>query len=49
MDKCQWYEDDNGVWETTCECTFEFIVDGPDDNGFSFCPFCGLILEVMYD
>ena len=42
---CNWGEDDAGVWETDCGHSFEFIDGGPDENGFSFCPYCGKRLE----
>lgn len=38
---CEWHEDINGTWWTTCDQGFEFDQDGPIDNGFVYCPFCG--------
>lgn len=41
MKKCDWREDENGAWQTECKHLFEFINDGPEENKFKFCPFCG--------
>jgi hypothetical protein len=38
---CEWVEDEEGVWETDCNEAFQFSSDGPVQNGFNFCPFCG--------
>lgn len=38
---CEWTEDDDGSFDTTCENKFEFTWDGPKKNGFKFCPYCG--------
>jgi hypothetical protein len=43
---CWWTRDDDGVWDTKCNNRFEFIEDGPDANGFRFCPYCGNRLEM---
>ena len=39
--QCQWTEDADGVWETACGEMFLFETDGPLENGFLFCPYCG--------
>jgi hypothetical protein len=47
---CQWYLDDVGgdsVWETECKNAFEFTNDGPQENGFKFCCYCGKALTVV--
>jgi len=44
FESCFWTEDENGVWETSCGNAFQFETGGPIDNGFDFCPYCGLIL-----
>lgn len=41
-DTCDWY-----YWETSCDNAFEFTVDGPKQNGFQYCPYCGRQLEAM--
>ena len=45
--KCQWSEDTDGAWATTCDEVFEFTAEGPKANGFKFCPFCGGELLVV--
>jgi hypothetical protein len=40
-EQCQWREDEDGQWHTACGHTFEFIDDGPEENGFNFCYSCG--------
>jgi hypothetical protein len=44
---CQWKQDhDNGSWDTSCDNKFEFTNDGPKENEFSFCPYCGGELQI---
>lgn len=43
--ECQWIEDDDGVWETSCNDYFQFNDGGPHENGFLFCPYCGKKLK----
>jgi len=42
---CAWEEDQDGIWHASCGDTkdhcFYFESDGPERNGFKFCPFCG--------
>lgn len=51
LGRCQWWSDEDGIW-WSCpdpkggEHAFGFECDGPDENGFKFCPFCGKPLEV---
>ena len=40
-DSCQWKEDADGIWQTDCGNAFEFTADGPTENEFRFCPYCG--------
>lgn len=41
-DSCQWKEDEaNGIWRSDCGNLFEFTADGPTENKFLFCPYCG--------
>ena len=35
----------NGTWWTSCGQGFQFTNDGPTENGFGFCPYCGGQLE----
>lgn len=48
--ECQWYLDDIGgdsAWETECKHQFEFTNDGPEENNFKFCCYCGGTLVVV--
>jgi hypothetical protein len=47
MTTCLWREDADGNWSTICGNEFVFIEDGPQENHFSFCPYCGLALTVQ--
>jgi hypothetical protein len=44
---CEWTLDeaDYGCWSSGCGHAFEFTTDGPKENGFKFCPYCGGMLE----
>jgi hypothetical protein len=42
--RCDWKENEDGQWPTGCGHCFDFIDDGPEENGFKFCPFCGGML-----
>ncbi len=45
---CEWYlaDEDDSVWETTCKHVFLFTTDGPTENKFKFCCYCGKPLTV---
>ena len=46
---CEWHGDSDGLWGTSCGKAFEFTEDGPEANGFKFCPYCGNpLVEVAY-
>lgn len=45
---CWWLEDDCGTWDTACGHSFEFTADGPHENTFKFCCFCGNPLMPSY-
>ena len=39
---CRWrIVHESGTWDTGCGHMFEFINDGPEENGLKFCPYCG--------
>lgn len=38
---CTWTEDEDGPWITGCGHAFEFNTDGPKENGFQHCCYCG--------
>ena len=44
---CVWSQDENGVWETTCENMHEFSADGPAENNHKYCPYCGKAIAAM--
>lgn len=40
--ECDWLEDSSGeFWETRCGEAHCFITDGPRENRYAFCPYCG--------
>jgi rRNA maturation endonuclease Nob1 len=39
--RCDWLEDDDGNWETSCGECFYFEAGSPHDNKCMFCGFCG--------
>lgn len=43
---CVWSHNGCDVWETSCAQAFEFIDDGPKENSFKYCPFCGGTIEI---
>jgi len=42
---CEWNEDENGAWWTSCDNGFEFIDGTPLDNKMKFCCYCGKPLK----
>jgi hypothetical protein len=47
---CVWqsgYEGCDEVWDTSCGNCFEFTVDGPHENSFAYCPYCGGRIEIQ--
>lgn len=38
---CVWRANEEGAYETMCGNIFEFYADGPQENDFRFCPYCG--------
>lgn len=43
---CTWTKEDEGPWHTECNNAFEFTTDGPKENEFKHCCFCGGKIEV---
>lgn len=42
--KCRWNLDDydSNTYKTSCsEHEFQFFTDGPIENNFKYCPYCG--------
>lgn len=51
--KCFWSLQDDvhrSVWSTECGNVFEFMSEGPRENDFHYCPYCGnwLLYEYTY-
>lgn len=44
--KCAWTLSDEfePQYETTCGNAFEFNSDGPSENSFKYCPYCGKLI-----
>lgn len=42
---CEWQADDDGTWDTGCGEKHVFEVDGPRENNYRFCPYCGRPLK----
>lgn len=40
MNYCHWTFEGE-YWKTNCGNAQVFEVDGPDENGYKFCPYCG--------
>ncbi|MGI4318025.1 hypothetical protein ACR2XM_24765 [Klebsiella pneumoniae] len=46
-DSCTWYcEEDINNWHSDCGYQFQFMEDGPEENGVKFCPKCGKSVAV---
>lgn len=44
---CTWREDADGNWHTGCQ-QIHVIIDGtPSENGYAYCPYCGLKIETV--
>jgi hypothetical protein len=46
VSQCAWLDDEGGPRQTQCGKPFQFGEDGPAENGFRFCPYCGGALVV---
>lgn len=45
--ECTWkYNEDEYYYETSCERVLMFAADGPTENGYLYCPFCGKKIHV---
>ena len=41
-DVCEWkYNDAEYYWESSCENLHIFMADGPKENKYEYCPYCG--------
>ena len=47
-DVCEWkYNDTEYYWESSCEHLHIFMSDGPKQNEYSFCPYCGKNIKAV--
>ena len=47
-DVCEWkYNYSEYYWESSCEHLHIFMSDGPKQNEYSFCPYCGKKIKVV--
>lgn len=47
VETCEWKENEDGMWDTSCENTFVFDEGGPEENEQKFCCYCGKPLKVV--
>ena len=41
-DVCEWkYNDTEYYWESSCDHLHIFMSDGPKENEYEYCPYCG--------
>lgn len=45
-ERCRWASDEDGTWFSGCGEAFVFESQGPRENGFRFCPYCGGTVEL---
>lgn len=46
---CEWAENCDGIWHTSCKDSFYFDDGKPSENGVKFCCFCGSpLVEIPY-
>ena len=49
-DVCEWkYNDSEYYFESSCEHLHIFISDGPEENEYRFCPYCGKKIKIVGD
>ena len=49
-DVCEWkYNDTEYYWESSCEHLHIFMSDGPEENEYKYCPYCGKKIKVVGD
>ena len=47
-DVCEWkYNDTEYYWESSCDHLHIFMFDGPKENEYDFCPYCGKKIKVV--
>lgn len=40
-DRCLWHLTEDHIWQSGCGESFVFCADGPKENSFRHCPYCG--------
>ena len=49
-DVCEWkYNDSEYYFESSCEHLHIFMSDGPKENEYEFCPYCGKKIKIVGD
>lgn len=44
--ECEWLQDqDYDKWDTACGEAACFITDGPKENRYTYCPWCGRLIK----
>ena len=47
-DVCEWkYNNSEYYWESSCEHLHIFMSDGPGENEYKYCPYCGKKIKVV--
>ena len=47
-DVCEWkYNDTEYCWKSSCDHLHIFMIDGPKENEYDFCPYCGKKIKVV--
>ena len=47
-DVCEWkYNDTEYYWESSCDRLHIFMSDGPKENEYEYCPYCGKKIKVL--
>lgn len=47
-DVCEWkYNDTEYYWESSCDHLHIFMSDGPKENEYEYCPYCGKKIKVV--
>lgn len=45
LGECEWKEDEDGVWDTSCGNRFVLEAETPSANEMRFCTYCGKTLK----
>ena len=49
-DVCEWeYNYSEYYWESSCEHLHIFMSDGPEENEYKHCPYCGKKIKIVGD